>query len=59
MPLNGSGFAGCRGTVRAFIGDKRFLGNPHNIRLIEYEQITLEIGPPFVVPPIYRFPRGL
>jgi hypothetical protein len=58
-PLDTGNVAGLTGTVRAFVDGKRYLGNPRGIVLTAHGQITLEVGAPFVTPPVYAFPKGL
>ena len=57
--LDGHNVAGLTGTVRAFVDGKSFTGNPRDIVLGAHTQITLEVGAPFVTPPVYAFPAGL
>lgn len=58
-PLDRRSVAGLTGTVRAFVDGKAFTGNPRAIVLGAHTQITLEVGAPFVPPPVYSFPAGL
>jgi hypothetical protein len=58
-PLGAGEVAGLTGTVRAFVDGKRYTGNPRGIVLGAHTQITLEVGSPFVPPPVYLFPTGL
>jgi hypothetical protein len=51
--------AGLEGVVRVYIDGKLRAGNPRDIILAAHQQITLEIGEPFVTPPLYVFPNGL
>jgi hypothetical protein len=37
--------------IRAFINRKPYYGNPGNIILRRHEDVTIEVGPPFVKPP--------
>ena len=57
--LNASEVAGVPGVVRAFVDGKPFSGNPRDIVLASHQQITLQVGAPFVTPPVYVFPAGL
>jgi hypothetical protein len=57
--LTSSEVAGLKGTVRAFVDGKPYSGSPRGIVLGAHTQITLEVGAPFVPPPIYTFPAGL
>jgi hypothetical protein len=59
QPLTSSEVAGLKGTVRAFVDGKPYSGSPRGIVLGAHTQITLEVGAPFVPPPIYTFPAGL
>jgi hypothetical protein len=57
--LNTREVAGLKGAVRAYVDGKRYSGDPRNIVLSAHTQITLEVGAPFVPPPVYIFPAGL
>jgi hypothetical protein len=57
--LNAREVAGLKGAVRAYVDDKRYSGDPRGIVLSAHTQITLEVGAPFVLPPVYVFPSGL
>jgi hypothetical protein len=59
QPLTSSEVAGLKGTVRAFVDGRPYSGSPRGIVLGAHTQITLEVGAPFVPPPIYTFPAGL
>jgi len=59
QPLDAKNVAGLTGTVRAFVDGKPYTGNPRGIVLSAHTQITLEVGAPFVTPPVYTFPAGL
>lgn len=37
--------------LRVYVGPAPFNGNPRSITLYEHTKVTLEIGPPFIVPP--------
>jgi hypothetical protein len=57
--LNAREVAGLTGVVRAYVDGKRYSGDPRGIVLSAHTQITLEVGAPFVPPPVYVFPAGL
>jgi hypothetical protein len=57
--LNAREVAGLKGAVRAYVDGKRYSGDPRGIVLSAHTQITLEVGAPFVPPPVYVFPAGL
>jgi hypothetical protein len=57
--LNAGEVAGLKGAVRAYVDGKRHSGDPRGIVLGAHTQITLEVGAPFVTPPVYVFPAGL
>ena len=57
--LNAHEVAGLKGAVRAYVDGKRYSGDPRDIVLSAHTQITLEVGAPFVPPPVYAFPAGL
>jgi hypothetical protein len=56
MPLSGRRMLTFHGDVRAYVGGKRWTGNPRAIRLTARRQIVLEVGP--YVPPhaFFLFP---
>lgn len=56
MPLSGRRMLAFHGDVRAYVGGKRWTGNPRAIRLTQHRQIVLEVGPD--VPPhaFFLFP---
>ena len=58
-PLNAHNVAGLKGKVRVFVDRKPYAGDARKIVLTPHEQITLEVGRPFVAPPVYVFPQGL
>jgi hypothetical protein len=59
QPLSRGQLAGFRGRVLAFVGGRRFGGDPRAIRLRRHAELVLEIGG-FVLPHrTYRFPPGL
>jgi hypothetical protein len=41
--------------LRIFVDSSRFSGNPRSIELHDHTSVTLEIGPPFIPPPIPSF----
>ena len=51
--------AGFRGPVAAFVGGKRWLGDPRRIRLTRHAQVVLELGGYVPPHPRYLFPPGL
>ena len=57
--LNAREVAGLKGALRAYVDGKRYSGDPRAIVLGAHTQITLEVGAPFVPPPVYVFPAGL
>jgi hypothetical protein len=59
QPLSGTRMAGFRGRVRAYVGGRRWPGDPRAILLRRHAQIVLEVGG--YVPPHarYMFPPGL
>ncbi len=59
QPLEARNVAGLTGTVRAFVDGKSVTVSPRDIVLGAHTQITLEVGAPFVTPPVYAFPAGL
>ena len=59
QPLTPGEVASLKGVVRAFVDGKPYSGDPRGIVLGAHTQITLEVGAPFVTPPVYAFPAGL
>jgi len=59
QPLTATNVAGLTGTIRAFVDGKAYTGSPRGIPLGAHTQITLQVGAPFVTPPVYTFPNGL
>lgn len=59
QPLDAQNVAGLQGAVRAFVDGKSYIGGLRGIVLGAHTQITLEVGAPFVTPPVYAFPNGL
>ncbi|MHB8258148.1 MAG: hypothetical protein ACYDHY_11545 [Acidiferrobacterales bacterium] len=58
-PLNEHNVAGLTGQVRAYVNGRPVFGKIRDIVLKAHDQITLEVGKPFVKPPVYIFPQGL
>jgi hypothetical protein len=59
QPLDAHKVARFTGGVRAYVDGKPYTGDPRKIVLAAHTQITLEVGAPFVPPPVYVFPNGL
>ena len=59
QPLSGSRLAGFSGTVSAFVGGRRWRGDPRAIPLTPHTQIVLETGGYVPPHPRYLFPKGL
>jgi hypothetical protein len=59
QPLDDHSVAGFTGAVRAFVDGKPYTGDLRKIVLAAHAQITVEVGAPFVPPPVYVFPKGL
>jgi len=59
QPLDAQNVAGLQGSVRAFVDGKAYIGSLRGIVLAAHRQITLQVGAPFVTPPVYAFPAGL
>lgn len=58
-PLARDRLAGFSGPVTAFVGGRRWIGDPGAIPLTRHAQIELELGPLVEPHPAYLFPRGL
>jgi hypothetical protein len=58
-PLGRGGFAGFRGPVLAFVGGRRWHGDPRSIPLTRHAQIVLELGGYVAPHPRYLFAPGL
>ena len=56
QPLGRKRMAGFRGQVSAFVGGRRFRGDPRAIPLTRHAQIVLEVGGYVRPHPTYRFP---
>lgn len=41
--------------VKTFVDGKVYAGNLGNIRLSKHRQVVIEVGPPFVKPPTFKF----
>jgi hypothetical protein len=59
QPLGPRRIAGFRGRVLAFVGGKRWRGDPRAIPLTRHAQIVLELGGHVPPHPRYLFPPGL
>ncbi len=57
--LSATDVAGQQGVVRVYVDGKLRTGDPRTIVLTAHAQITLEVGEPFVTPPLYIFPKDL
>ena len=54
-PLTSSNIAGVSGPTLFYVGNSLFSGDPKTIVLTSHEQITLEVGGPYVFPPFYTW----
>jgi hypothetical protein len=54
-PLTNGNIAGFMGPTIAYVGTTPFGGDPRTIPLSNHEQITLEVGGPYVFPPFYTW----
>jgi hypothetical protein len=54
-PLTTANIAGVSGPTLFYVGTSIFTGDPRTITLSDDEQITLEVGGPYVFPPFYTF----
>ncbi len=59
QPLSKRRMAGFRGPVSAFVGGRRYSGDPRSIPLRRHAQIVLEVGGYVKPHPTYHFPPGL
>lgn len=59
QPLSRSRLLSFRGTTRAFVNGRRWLGDPRRIRLTRHAQVVLEIGGYVAPHPSYLFPKGM
>jgi hypothetical protein len=59
QPLTLGRLAGFRGPVKAFVGGRRWAGDPRTIPLRRHAQIVLELDARVKPHPFYLFPRGL
>ena len=57
--LGPSRIAGFRGRVAAFVGGRRWRGDPRRILLTRHAQVVLELGGELPPHPRYLFPPGL
>jgi len=57
QPLSTTHIAMFTGTVKSYVNGALYDADPRGIPLRAHQQITLEVGPPFVDPPRYRFPK--
>lgn len=55
QPLTTSDIAGFSGPTLVWVGTSLFTGDPRTITLTNREQITLEVGGPYVFPPFYTW----
>ena len=55
MPLTTSNIAGFSGPMIFYVGTSLYTGDPRAIVLSNHEQITLEVGGPYVFPPFYTW----
>jgi len=55
-PLSTSNVAGFAGPVLCYVGASLCSNDPRAIVLGDHEQITLEVGAPYVFPPFYTWP---
>jgi hypothetical protein len=55
QPLTTSNVAGFAGPTLFYVGTTLFSGDPRTIVLSNNEQITLEVGGPYVFPPFYTW----
>jgi hypothetical protein len=58
QPLGPHRLLSFRGTTHAFIGGRRYAGDPRGIWLTRHAQIVLEIGGYVAPHPSYLFPKG-
>ena len=56
MPLNRTRMLTFHGNVRAYVGGRRWTGDPRAIRLTSQRQIVLEVGPYVPAHAFYLFP---
>lgn len=55
QPLTVSNVAGFTGPTLFWVGTSLFSGDPRTIVLSDHEQVTLEVGGPYVFPPFYTW----
>jgi hypothetical protein len=58
QPLSRTQADGLKGTLKVFVGNRAYTGDPRSIVLKPHELITIEVGQT-VPPPPFRFPAGL
>jgi hypothetical protein len=58
QPIDGHHLGSLRGALHAFVNGSEYSGDLRAIPLRDHQQITLEIGAPYIPPPNYRFPAG-
>jgi hypothetical protein len=46
-------------TMRVYVDRQVYTGNPRAILLQRHTDVAIEVGPPFMKPPVFRFPHGL
>lgn len=56
QPLSAHRVGPYSGRVRAYVGSLHYRSDPRSISLTAHEEITLEVGRPYVSPPKYTFP---
>ena len=56
MPLTGRRMLTFHGSVRAYVGGKRWAGNPRRIALKDRREIVLEVGPYIAPHAFFLFP---
>jgi hypothetical protein len=55
MPLSMNNVAGFTGPMISYVGTSLYAGDPRAIVFSQHEQITLEVGGPYVYPPFYTW----
>ncbi len=41
--------------VKTFVNGKLYAGNPGDVTLPKHQQVVIEVGPPFITPPTFKF----
>ncbi|HEX5448763.1 MAG TPA: hypothetical protein VFW85_01745 [Gaiellaceae bacterium] len=59
QPLGTNRLLSFRGATLAFVGGKRWSGDPRRIRLTAHAQVVVEIGGYVAPHPSYLFPKGM